>query len=154
MELLLTPVIRKIANPRMSTYWLDVDAVAMSSMTEIRWVTGCPAEFVPVARIVSGYSPGPSDPPLIETLIVWVSPFARVKLDGVTVTAPSPTGSTPLAAGPPSTDTLTVSPETLNALDPVFDVEMSKLLVDVPPVAAMSNRVPNPVVVKSRPTAP
>ena len=53
---------RKTAKPMMSTYSFEVPAVAMSSMIGISRVTFWPAEFVPVARTVSGYSPGPSGP--------------------------------------------------------------------------------------------
>ena len=44
---------------------------------------------------VSGYSPGPRVPPLIVRLTFWLPPLTRVKLDGETLTDPSPDGRTP-----------------------------------------------------------
>ncbi len=46
-------VIRNVVKPRMSTYSLEVLAVAMAMLNGSIRVTGCPAELVPVARNVS-----------------------------------------------------------------------------------------------------
>ena len=66
-------------------------------------MTFWPAEFVPVARNVREYTPGPSVPPLTETLTAWLVPWLSVMVDGLTLTAPMPGGRTPFAAAPPST---------------------------------------------------
>ena len=119
----------------------------------MRRVTFWPAEFVPVARIVSGYSPGPSVPPLIETLTVWLSPLLRVKLDGLTLTAPSPTGSTPFDCGPPSSVRPTVPPKlACSLLFGVLNVDDS--VAGPAGRRRPGRRAPEPVVEKSRLTLP
>src|SRR5690348_2995294 len=98
---------RNTAKPWMSTYSLDVPAVAMSNTIGTRRVTFWPSELVPVARMVSGYSPAGSDPPLRVTVTVCVVPLLRVNVLGDTETAPMPDGRTPRSAGAPSIDRVT-----------------------------------------------
>src|SRR5437667_3507699 len=153
-------VILKSAKPVMSTYWVELEPVAMSKTIGMRRVTTWPSELVPVARIVSGYSPGPSDPPLIDTLIVWVMPLLRGKLDGVRLVAPMPVGSTPLTAGSafggPSMVRVIVwgLPVGANAREPLPDVPIEKDPVPVAPVVGIDTMRPAPVGAQSlEPTA-
>src|SRR6266550_2520176 len=121
-------VILKSAKPVMSTYWVELEPVAMSKTIGMRRVTTWPSELVPVARIVSGYSPGPSDPPLIDTLIVWVMPLLRVIVWGLPVGA--------------------------NAREPLPDVPIEKDPVPVAPVVGIDTMRPAPVGAKSLETPP
>ena len=106
-----TEVIRKTANPMMSTYSLEVPAVAMSRRIGTWRVTVWPARFVPVARIVSWYSPGPRVPPLMETATAWLPFLLSVKDEGVSDADPIPEGSAPFRSGPPSSVSETVPPK-------------------------------------------
>ena len=66
-------MIRNVVKPRMSTYSLVVLAVAIATVIGTIRVTGWPAEFVPVTRSVSEYTPGPSVPPLTDTVAAWLT---------------------------------------------------------------------------------
>jgi hypothetical protein len=107
--------------------------------------------LVPVARTVSGYSPGPSVPPLTDTVTAWLPFLLSTKLLGLTLTGPIPAGRTPFACGPPSIVRLTVPPKNVG-----FEFEVENVIVPVPvrPVEAIDTTSPAPLLVKSRATFP
>src|SRR4051794_11213391 len=150
MELLLTAVMRKTANPMMSTYSFEVAPVAMSKVKGMIRVTTWPALFVPVARTVSGYSPGPSDPPLIEIVADRLPLEARLSVLGLMLTEPMPDGRTPLDCGPPSTVNAMLPPNV--ELPPL----VLKVIVPVPvaPVVETGMTIPLLLLEKSRLTPP
>jgi hypothetical protein len=150
MALLSVPVIRNVAKPRMSTYSLELLAVAIVSVIGTSRVTGCPAEFVPVTRSVSEYTPGPRVPPLTETVTFWLVPLLRVTVDGLTLTVPIPAGRTPFEFAPPSTLRLTSPPKKVPLLLVVLTVTGA---VPVEPVDASEIVAPE-LVEKSRLTLP
>src|SRR3954470_9461584 len=150
MELLLTAEMRKTANPMMSTYSFEVAPVATSKVKGIIRVTTCPALFVPVARTVSGYSPGPSDPPLIEIVAERLPLDVRLNVLGLMLTAPMPLGRTPFDCGPPSTVSVMLPPNV--ELPPL----VLNVIVPVPvaPVDETGMTMPLLLLEKSRPTPP
>ena len=135
----------------MSTYSDEVPAVAMSSRIGTSRVTVWPSEFVPVARIVRGYSPAASEPPPRLRLTDWVVPLLRVNVLGVTDRVPMPEGSTPASPAPPSIVSVTGP---ANAV--LFELGVEKFIVPVAvaPVVAIANTCPEPVLEKSRATPP
>ena len=56
--------------------------MATSKVIGTSRVTGWPDEFVPVTRSVRGYSPGPSVPPLTETVTVCDVPLFEGEVEG------------------------------------------------------------------------
>src|SRR5437870_4698875 len=150
MELLMSLVMRKTAQPRMSTYSLDVAPVATSKMNGTRRVTTWPELFVPVARTVIRYSPGLRLPPLMVTVVDRLPLLDRLSVDGLTLIAPIPAGRTPLSWGLPSTDRLIVPLNVVDAL-PVLNVIVP---LPVEPVVATGMTSPALELEKSRATPP
>src|SRR5947207_2185272 len=140
----------------MSTYWDWVVPVAMSKTIGVRWVTGSPLKFVPVARRTRLYSPGPSEPPLTLTVTFWLFwALVREIDEGLTLTAPIPAGSTPPSATLPSMLRFTVP---RNAVAALFVVPYVTVPVAVRPVLAIDSVCaafdPTVGTPKSRPTPP
>src|SRR4051812_49672393 len=150
MELLLTALMRKTANPMMSTYSFEVAPVAMSNVKGIIRVTTWPALLVPVARTVSGYSPGPSDPPLIVIVAERLPLDARLSVVGLMLTEPMPLGRTPFDWGPPST-VRAMFPPNVELPPPVLKVIVPE---PVAPVVETGMTIPLLLLEKSRLTPP
>src|SRR5207244_2903397 len=107
----------------------------------ISLVTVSPLLFAPVARTVSGYSPGPREPPLMDRVTLCVSPLPRLNELGLMLVAPSPAGRTPLACGPPSIERDRVP---LKYVPPLFGVLKDIVPVPVAPVLATAMTRPVP----------